>query len=147
MFADEWWQEKRAASRRKPGHPPLLSPSEVLTLPILSRWPRFRSERDFFRFADAHLRPSCPNLLSLGQLNRRIRALEPELRAPQRDLAATLADGSDVSRVLDTTLIPAAALAGPYLTPTTIESGPTRGSTYVSRKPASRSQRWQSVPV
>jgi len=107
VLADEWWQEKRAASRRKPGHPPLLSPSEVLTLAILSQWPRFRSERDFFRFADAHLRPYFPNLLSPGQLNRRIRALEPELRALQRDLAATLADGSDVYHVLDTTLIPA----------------------------------------
>src|SRR3712207_6971497 len=37
----------------------------------------------------------------------RSRALEPELRALQRDLAATLADGSDVYHVLDTTLIPA----------------------------------------
>ena len=107
VLADEWWQEKRAASQRKPEHPPLLSPSEVLTLAILSQWPRFRSERDFFRFADAHLRPYFPNPLSPGQLNRRICTLEPELRALQRDLAATLADGSDVYRVLDTTLIPA----------------------------------------
>lgn len=108
VLADEWWQEERAASRRKkPGRPSLLSPSEVLTLAILSQWPRFRSERDFHRFADAHLRPYFPDLLSHGQLNRRIRALEPELKAFQRYLAATLADGSEVYHVLDTTLIPA----------------------------------------
>lgn len=87
--------------------PPLLSSSEVLTLAILSQWPRWRSERDFFRFADAHLREYLPNLLSHGQLNRRIRALEPELKALQRNLAVSLADGSEACHVLDTTLIPA----------------------------------------
>ena len=42
-----------------------------------------------------------------GQLNRRIRALEPELRALQRYLASRLAQPSAVYHVLDTTLIPA----------------------------------------
>jgi hypothetical protein len=79
----------------------------VLTLAILAQWPRWRSERDFFRFADAHLRGYFSNLLSHDQLNRRIRALEPELKAYQWDLAATLADGSEVYHGLDTTLIPA----------------------------------------
>ena len=41
----------------KPGRPALLCESEVLTLAILSQWPRFRSERDFWRFASSHLRP------------------------------------------------------------------------------------------
>lgn len=36
-----------------------------------------------------------------------MRALEPELRALQRDLASALTDGSEVYRVIDTTLIPA----------------------------------------
>src|SRR5215207_1803077 len=94
-------------SRAEEARPPLLSPSEVLTLAILSQWPRFRSERDFFRFADAHLRKYFPNLLSHGQLNRRIRALEPELRALQSALAETLAEPQGVYHVLDTTLIPA----------------------------------------
>jgi hypothetical protein len=85
----------------------LLSQSEVLTLAVLAQWPRWRSERDFFLFAETHLREHFPNLLSHGQLNRRIRALEPELKAFQQDLAAMLADGSEVYHVLDTTLIPA----------------------------------------
>jgi hypothetical protein len=42
-----------------------------------------------------------------SQLNRRIRALEPELKAFQRDVAATLADGLEIYHILDTTLIPA----------------------------------------
>jgi hypothetical protein len=107
VLVDDWWESVHPPSARKPGRPPSLSDPEVLTLAILAQWPRWRSERDFFRFADAHLRGYFPNLLSHGQLNRRIRALEPELKALQWDLAATLADGSEVYHVLDTTLIPA----------------------------------------
>ena len=53
---------------RKPGRPALLSESEVLTLAILAQWPRFRSERDFWRFAHAHLRSYFPTLCSQSQL-------------------------------------------------------------------------------
>jgi hypothetical protein len=107
VLVDEWWQETHPPTPKKAGRPPSLSASEVLTLAVLAQWPRWRSERDFWRFADVHLRGYFPNLLSHGQLNRRIRALEPELRALQRDLARTLTDGSEVYHVLDTTLIPA----------------------------------------
>ena len=107
VLVDDWWESVHPPSARKPGRPPSLSDPKALTLAILAQWPRWRSERDFFRFADAHLRGYFPNLLSHGQLNRRIRALEPELKAFQWDLAATLADGSEVYHVLDTTLIPA----------------------------------------
>ncbi len=107
VLVDDWWRERHLPMPRKPGRPASLSESEVLTLTILAQWPRWRSERDFFRFADAYLRPYFPNLLSQGQLNRRMRALEPELRALQRDLAERLLETSTVYRVLDTTLIPA----------------------------------------
>lgn len=107
VLVDDWWQQNHSPAPRGPGRPPSLSQSEVLTLAVLAQWPRFRSERDFWRFARAYLRPYFPNLLSQSQLNRRIRALEPELKALQRDLAATLVDGSEVYHVLDTTLIPA----------------------------------------
>ena len=94
-------------SPNKPGRPALLSESEVLTLAILAQWPRFRSERDFWRFASAHLRAYFPILCSQSQLNRRIRALEPELRSLQRAFAGDLAEPSAVYRVMDTTLVPA----------------------------------------
>ncbi len=107
VLVDDWQEERRPLTPRKPGRPVLLSDAEVLTLAILSQWPRWRSERDFWRFASTHLRSYFPNLVSQSQLNRRVRALEPELKALQCDLAATLADGSEVYHVLDTTLIPA----------------------------------------
>jgi hypothetical protein len=107
VLVDDWWEHAHPPSPRKPGRPTTLSESEVLTLAILAQWPRFRSERDFFRFADAHLRSYFPNLVSHGQLNRRIRALEPELRNLQSYLASTLTDDSEVYRMIGTTLIPA----------------------------------------
>ena len=61
-----------------------------------AQWPRFRSERDFWRFAWAHLRPYFPMFCSQGQLNRRVRALEPELRFLQRAFAEELAEPSAV---------------------------------------------------
>src|SRR5215218_11213200 len=113
VMVDDWWQRTHTPAPRKPGRPPSLSPSEVLTLAILSQWPRFRSERDFHRFADVHLKGYFPDLLSHGQVNRRIRALEPDLRALQRDLTLMLTDGSELYRVLDTTLIPAIVRVSP----------------------------------
>lgn len=107
VSVDDWWRASHTSAPCRPGRPALLADSEVLTLAILAQWPRFRSERDFWRFASSHLRRYFPALCSQGQLNRRIRALEPELRALQRALAGDLSDPSAVYRVLDTTLIPA----------------------------------------
>lgn len=107
VLVDDWWQRTHPPAPRKPGRPPSLSASEVLTLTVLSQWPRWRSERDFFRFVEAHLREYFPNLVSYGHLNRRIRSLESEIRALQRDLAETLAEPQEVYHLLDTTLIPA----------------------------------------
>jgi Transposase DDE domain len=107
VLVDDWWKLDHALQPPKRGRPALLSDPEVLTLAILAQWPPFRSERDFWRFAWAHLRPYFPKLCSQGQLNRRIRALEPELRALQRAFAQELACPSAVYRVMDTTLVPA----------------------------------------
>jgi hypothetical protein len=104
---DDWWKLNHSLEPPKIGRPALLSDSEVLTLAILAQWPRFRSERDFWRFAWAHLRSYFPNLCSQSQLNRRIRALEPELRLLQRAFARELAEPSALYRVLDTTLVAA----------------------------------------
>ena len=52
------------ADRLKLGRPALLSQSEILTLAILAQWPRFRSERDFWRYAQGHLRSYFPKLVS-----------------------------------------------------------------------------------
>jgi hypothetical protein len=107
VLVDDWWKLEHSSQPPKSGRPALLSDPEVITLAILAQWPRFRSERDFWRFAWAHLRPYFPMLCSQGQLNRRIRALQPELRELQRAFAQELAEPSAIYRVMDTTLVPA----------------------------------------
>src|SRR5215211_6420411 len=107
VLVDDWWKASRSCDTPRPGRPALLADSAVLALAILCQWPRFRSERDFWRFASSHLCEYFPTLCSQSQFNRRVRALESELRALQHDLAGTLAEQSTAYRVLDTTLIPA----------------------------------------
>jgi hypothetical protein len=93
---DDWRKAKQTFPPARPGRPAQLSDAEVLTLAILAQWSRWRSERDFWRFADTHLRTYFPELLSQSQLNRRVRTLEPELRDLQRDLAEELLEPSEV---------------------------------------------------
>ena len=107
VLVDDWWKLHHASQPPKTGRPALLSDPEVLTLAILAQWPRFRSERDFWRFASSHLRSYFPTLCSQSQFNRRVRALEPELRALQLAFSGELAEPSAVYRVLDTTLVAA----------------------------------------
>lgn len=56
------------------GPAPSLSVSEVLSLVLLSRWARFGSDRDFYRFARRHLRGAFPRLPDYSQFNRLMRA-------------------------------------------------------------------------
>jgi hypothetical protein len=107
VLVDDWWKLEHSSEPPRAGRPALLTDPEVITLAILAQWPRFRSERDFWRFAQAHLRPYFPNLCSQSQLNRRVRSLEPDLRHFQRAMARMLCGVSEVYHVLDTTLIPA----------------------------------------
>ena len=100
VLVEDWWKLDHSSEPSKAGRPALLSDPEVITLAIFAQWPRFRSERDFWRFAWVHLRPYFPRLCSQSQLNRRIRALEPELRLLQRAFAQELSEPSVVYRVL-----------------------------------------------
>lgn len=107
VLTDDWWKATHSSDTPGAGRPSLISEAEILTLAILAQWPRFRSERDFWRFAQAHLREYFPALPSQSQFNRRVRALEVEMRSLQFHLAGVLAEESAVYHVLDTTLIPA----------------------------------------
>ena len=107
VLVDDWWKAKHSSEPPRVGRPALLADSEVITLAILAQWPRFSSERDFWRFASSHLRSYFPTLCSQSQFNRRVRALEPELRALQLAFSRELAEPSAVYRVLDTTLVAA----------------------------------------
>jgi hypothetical protein len=66
VLVDDWWRANHSSTPRRPGRPALLADPEVLTLVILAQWPRFRSERDFWRFARAHLGCYFPNLWHPG---------------------------------------------------------------------------------
>jgi hypothetical protein len=68
VLVDDWWKLEHASRPPKTGRPALLSDPEVITLAILAQWPRFRSERDFWRFASSHLRSYFPSLCSQSQL-------------------------------------------------------------------------------
>ncbi len=104
---EDWWKAAHSPDTAGAGRPSLISDPEILTLAILAQWPRFRSERDFHRFADAHLREHFPTLPSQSQFNRRARALEGEARALSAHLARVVAEEDAVYHVLDTTLVPA----------------------------------------
>ena len=98
----------KALPRPRPsvGHPVSLAPSEVVTLALFGQWMRFRTERDFYRWADRHLRSAFPTLPDLAQLNRRMRASQHLIVAVFRHLADALLLPTDLYEALDTTAAP-----------------------------------------
>jgi hypothetical protein len=108
VLIEDWWKAAPYFSDApKVGRPSLISDPEILALAVLAQWPRFRSERDFWRFAQAHLRDYFPTLPSQSQFNRRMRSLQGQMSALQEHLARELSGGSELYHILDTTLIPA----------------------------------------
>jgi len=65
---------RRQQKEQLPGPDASLSPSEVVTLAIFSRWSRFSSERDFHRYATEHLLNAFPTLPDRSQFNRLVRS-------------------------------------------------------------------------
>lgn len=57
----------------QPGPDPSLTCSEVMTLALVGQWARFQSERDFYRYAERHLRSAFPTLPDRAQFNRLLR--------------------------------------------------------------------------
>ena len=72
VMVDDFCQIQPA--RKRPGPEASLSESEVVTLAIFARWGRFASERDFYRYAEAHLTDAFPDLPSRPQFNRLTRS-------------------------------------------------------------------------
>lgn len=82
-----------------------LTHSEVVTLLIFSQWSRFRSERDFYRFAEQQLIPFFPNLPSRPQLNRQFRHLHGDVCDFFEHLASTLGADDALYEALDATAV------------------------------------------
>lgn len=95
-----------AALPVRPGPPPALSPSEVVTLALMSQWARFRSGRDFYRYAEARLRPLFPTLPHRSQFLRQMLRWRPLIEQVALRLAEHLTDPPPPYEVLDSTAVP-----------------------------------------
>ena len=67
----------------QPGLHPSLTRSEVITLALLGQWDHFQSERNFYRYAERHLRPAFPAVPDRAQFNCLLR--------PHRDAISAFA--------------------------------------------------------
>ena len=92
--------------KRQPGPEPSLSESEVITLAIFARWSRFSSERDFYRYATAHLRGAFPTLPDRSQFNRLVRACTGLIEEMALHLAEVLEARESPYEALDSSAMP-----------------------------------------
>jgi len=90
----------------KLGRKASLSRSEVVTLVLFSQWERFRSERDFYRYAERHLRSAFPSLPDRGQFNRLVRQQHQAISAFFLYLAWHLQAQNCAYEALDTSGVP-----------------------------------------
>lgn len=74
LVDDAYKQVAAPHKPRRPGHPPELADSEVLTLMILTQW-LGGQERAMLRYAAQHWRAYFPRLLDQSAFNRRTRDL------------------------------------------------------------------------
>jgi hypothetical protein len=72
VIVDDFCQS-HCPQQRRPGPAASLSACEVITLSIFAHWSRFASERDFYRYAQSHLREAFPTLPDRSQFNRLVR--------------------------------------------------------------------------
>ena len=89
-----------------PGPRASLTGSEVITLIIFSQWARFRSERDFYRYATSRLRPAFPTLPRRSQFNRLARRHYGTLAAYFRHLVNLLQGQHCAYEALDSSGVP-----------------------------------------
>ena len=89
-----------------PGPKASLTRSEVVTLVIFSQWARFRSERDFYRYAASRLRPAFPTLPRRSQFNRLTRRHYGILAAFSRYLVDLLQGPRCLYEALDSSGVP-----------------------------------------
>ena len=105
VMADDFCQ-CRSQPQRTPGPKASLTRSEVVTLVIFSQWARFRSERDFYRYAASRLRPAFPTLPRRSQFNRLTRRHYGILAAFSRYLVDLLQGPRCLYEALDSSGVP-----------------------------------------
>jgi hypothetical protein len=92
--------------KKRPGPEASLCQSEVITLSIFARWSRFASERDFYRYADGHLRGAFPTLPSRPQFNRLVRLHTQTIEEIAVKLGKMLEDRAHAYQALDSSAMP-----------------------------------------
>jgi Transposase DDE domain len=92
--------------KRRPGPKASLCRSEVVTLAIFARWSRFASERDFYRYAEAHLRGAFPTMPARSQFNRLVRSYTPTIEEIALHLARIMQDSPPPYQALDASAMP-----------------------------------------
>ena len=105
VMADDFCK-RQSQPERTPGPRASLTKSEVITLVIFSQWARFRSERDFYRYAACRLRPAFPALPRRSQFNRLARRCYGTLAAFFGHLADLLQGEHCLYQALDSSGVP-----------------------------------------
>jgi hypothetical protein len=105
VIADDFCKQSKANPLR-PGPQASLESGEVVTLALLEQFWRFRSERDFYRYAQKELKGEFPNLPARSQFNRLVRHHWRMVVAFSQYLADQMQAQEVVFEVLDTVPIP-----------------------------------------
>ncbi len=103
VLVDDQMEALLASEALRPGPTPALRPSETITLALMRQWARFRSGRDFYRYAETRWRPLFPTLPHRTQFLRQTRRWGTLIAR----FALTLADEliADGPEVLDRTAV------------------------------------------
>jgi len=92
--------------RRRPGRPPKLTDSELITLAIAQVFLGMPNDRQFLALARWRLGHLFPELLDQSQYNRRLRGLAPQISRVINYLAFISPSLCDQLRLLDSTPVP-----------------------------------------
>ena len=104
-MVDDFCQSYRPQQRRH-GPQASLCESELITLAIFARWSRFCSERDFYRYAEGHLRDAFPTLPDRSQFNRLVRSCTETIEKMALHLARIMQDPQPPYQALDASAMP-----------------------------------------
>lgn len=106
VIADDFCKENLLSEKIQPGPKPSLTRSEVVTLTIFAQFWKFRSERDFYRYAERNLKGAFPSLPHRAQFNRLVRHNKDVTVAFSLHLADLLKARQVFYEILDTTGVP-----------------------------------------
>jgi hypothetical protein len=104
VMVDDFCQSR--PPKKRPGPEASLCQSEVITLAIFARWSRFASERDFYRYANGHMRGAFPTLPSRPQFNRLVRLYAQTIEEIAVKLGKMLEDKAHAYQALDSSAMP-----------------------------------------